>query len=366
MDGSSRNDHSSHAGDIIPAGPWLPQGKNWTPNGIATLLNGCRPTVAADADRDGTPDLTDRDDDNDGTPDAVDPDVDGDGIPNTSDRDFELEHDGDGDGTPDALDPDDDGDGIADGVDPDSSPRDVDRDGVPDAIDPDVDGDCVPNAQDADIDGDGIANAQEVDADEDGVADVVEGEPSAPTQDDTTVQEAILTARLLPAARACANAPATAQPPSEPDPGVRDTDRDGVPDAVDPDDDNDGVIDARDGDADGDGFPETQTQTAAVEEAVTLEDRDLRVVPTTTSAGQRVTTSVRCAPLVQGRSLALGDVTPAALTRSLCGVKQAAGGATSVVARTSVPTRVTVVFEAPATGDDRAFREVRRYVLNPA
>lgn len=26
VDGSKRNDHSSHAGDIIPPGPWLPAG----------------------------------------------------------------------------------------------------------------------------------------------------------------------------------------------------------------------------------------------------------------------------------------------------------------------------------------------------
>lgn len=377
VDGSRRNDHSSHAGDIIPPGPWLPRGQNWTANGIATLMNGCRATVAADSDRDGTPDLADSDDDGDGTPDTTDPDVDGDGTPNTRDRDFETEQDTDGDRTPDALDPDDDGDGITDGVDPDAPEnRDTDGDRVPDAVDPDVDGDCQVNAQDADIDGDGIVNAQEVDADGDGVADLVEGEPSAPIEDDTTVQRVfdIPTASLgersgrtlSRAIPACADAPRAVPPVADPDPTTRDTDGDGQPDATDPDDDNDAVPDARDGDADGDDIPETAVQTADVAEAVTLEDRELLIGPTATSAGQEVAMRVRCAPLMQGRALRIGDVSPTAMSRSLCAVKSSAGGGSQVVARTTTPTQVTVVFSAPAVGDDRAFREVRRYVLNPA
>ena len=369
VDGDGRNDHTGHAGDIIPPGWWLPAGQNWTANGIATLTNGCRPTAAADSDRDGTPDLQDTDDDGDGTVDAKDPDVDGDGTPNVRDRDFELEQDTDGDRTPDALDPDDDGDGIQDGVDPDSPERrDTDGDTVPDAQDPDVDGDCTVNAQDADIDGDGVVNAQEVDADADGVADVVEGEPTAPVEDETTVEPPAgeLTARALARAAQCADAPIAAKPVAEADPTERDTDRDGLPDASDSDDDNDGVVDGRDGDADGDGSPETQAQTADIDTAVTLEDRDLAVEPVMTSAGQEVVTTVRCAPLLSGRALALGDVSPAAVSRSLCGVKRVSDGTTRVVARTSSPTQVTVVFAAPAAGDDRAFRVVERYVLNPA
>jgi hypothetical protein len=376
-DVSQLKGHTDHLRDVIPPTWWLPQGQNWNGYGQAIMLNGCRPFDPADSDRDGTPDLTDADDDGDGIPDAKDADVDGDGTPNTKDRDFEIEQDTDGDQTPDALDPDDDGDGITDGVDPDAPERtDTDGDTVPDAVDPDVDGDCQVNAQDADIDGDGIVNTQEVDADEDGVADLIEGAPSAPIEDETTVQRVfdIPTASLgqlsprsaTRATSACADAPRIVPPVTDPDPTSRDTDRDGQPDATDPDDDNDAVPDARDGDADGDRFPETQVQTADVEEAVTLADRELVIEPTSTSAGQEVAMTVRCAPLMQGRSLRIGDVSPAAMTRSLCAIKPAADQGSQVVARTSAPTQVTVVFSAPAVGDDRAFREVRRYVLNPA
>ena len=99
--------------------------------------------LAADTDRDGTPDIRDDDDDGDGVPDATDAfpldptetqDSDGDGIGNNSDDDV------DGDGATNDLDEDDDGDGTADArdafpSDPTES-ADSDGDGVGDVGDP--------------------------------------------------------------------------------------------------------------------------------------------------------------------------------------------------------------------------------------
>ncbi len=206
--------------------------------------------VADDTDGDGTPDLYDVDDDGDGfstnfeigcdVPSPLgDPDPD-DGIdpyayvqsgyaPETlCDGAPFSPKDTDGDATPDYLDEDDDGDGKntdidgEEGGDPEGL-GDFDGDGVVDYLDPDdFDG------PDADADGDGFLNVEEssvgldpynADSDGDGISDYDEvgGDINAP----------------------------------------RDSDFDGIYDALDPDDDDDGVPTAEEGlgDPDGDGVP---------------------------------------------------------------------------------------------------------------
>jgi hypothetical protein len=251
-------------------------------------------TIDADADGDDIGDETDPDDDNDGyndtveasegtdpfdntsvpadvdgdfIPDSTDPDIDGDGVLNEEDAfpedplewsdldddgigdnsDGDLDGDGvdndgdaypmdptestdtDGDGTGDNADADDDADGWLDawedalGADPkdaDDVPADTDGDGAPDGdagnsqpwMDEDDDGDGVDDENDAfprdgdewdDLDGDGAGDNSDGDWDGDGYAN---GE----------------------------------------DPFPRDTDNDGLPNAIDLDDDGDGLKDSAD------------------------------------------------------------------------------------------------------------------------
>lgn len=174
-------------------------------------------TSPFDSDADGKRDVVDADDDDDGVPTALE--VAGSALP--------LDTDHDGDQLPDYLDTDDDGDGVP--------TLDEDRDGNGDAFDDDLDGDAVADFRDGDDsdgptvdgDGDGLLNGVEAgtcaggdcldpldpDTDGDGVADGDEfGDGATP----------------------------------------RDSDGDGLPDALDRDDDGDGVPSAEEGAGDGD------------------------------------------------------------------------------------------------------------------
>ncbi len=222
-------------------------------------------SVPADVDGDFIPDSTDPDIDGDGVlngddafpgdplewgdldgdgiGDNSDPDVDGDGAANGDDAfptDPEESADTDGDGTGDNADSDDDSDGWPDAweealgtdpKDPSDEPDDTDADGAPDGdadnsqpwMDADDDGDGADDEDDAfpldpdewsDLDGDGAGDNSDGDWDGDGYANEV-------------------------------------------DPYPRDTDNDGLPNAIDLDDDGDGIRDSQDAmtlDTDNDGL----------------------------------------------------------------------------------------------------------------
>ncbi|QTH63079.1 choice-of-anchor L domain-containing protein [Psychrosphaera ytuae] len=232
--------------------------------------------TAGDSDGDGIPDYLDTDSDNDGIEDSLEGagDFDGDGIPdyldNDSDNDgiddsLEGAGDFDGDGIPDYLDNDADNDGIPDleetagDSDGDGTPNyldtslDEDGDGIPDIIETsssnsDVDGDGIPNFLDADSDNDGLADRAEyglsgIDSDNDGLDDVLDVDATGGTDanGDGIDDDA-----------------AGIQSDND---GTfdfldRDSDNDGVPDAVEyfalqQDSDNDGVLDGYDVDQTG-------------------------------------------------------------------------------------------------------------------
>ena len=142
--------------------------------------------AAADLDRDGTPNISDRDVDNDGLLNGVDRNIDGgtarsgplsgrvigDSLPNNSPQELDMDADGRAD---DALNETDiDGDGLTDA---DVRETDIDGDGLADdaATETDTDGDgLTDNAlNETDMDGDGLADGalQETDIDGDGLAD---------------------------------------------------------------------------------------------------------------------------------------------------------------------------------------------------
>ncbi len=139
-----------------------------------------------DTDGDGVCNAGDLDDDNDGIPDAIEGtvDTDGDGIPNS------LDLDSDNDGVPDIVEAggtDTNGDGLIDTfTDTDGDGQDdnvtltaidTDNDGVPNYLDLDSDNDGTPDVVEnggADTDGNGVLDAF-VDTDNDGLSDVVDG-----------------------------------------------------------------------------------------------------------------------------------------------------------------------------------------------
>ena len=105
-----------------------------------------------DTDKDGVPNVIDKDDDNDGIPDVQDPN------PTVIDAPTNgpsaLDKDSDADGVPDVVDRDDDNDGI-----PDSLDRDDDGDGIPDAMDASGD-DMVDPTSGVDITGDDMVDPE--------------------------------------------------------------------------------------------------------------------------------------------------------------------------------------------------------------
>ena len=139
--------------------------------------------------------------------------------------------------------------------------RDTDRDGVPDVVDRDDDNDGIPDARDPapttpamigpklsemgsvpsapalgsapsglrDTDGDGIPNVVDRDDDNDGIPDARDPAP-------TMIGPKLSEMGSVPSAPALGSAPGL----------TKDTDRDGIPNAIDRDDDNDGIPDARD------------------------------------------------------------------------------------------------------------------------
>ena len=219
------------------------------------------------------------DTDNDGVINANDPDDDGDSIL-TIDEDLDQDGDprndnSDGDALPNYLDADDDNDGLLTRL------EDVDQDGDP--RNDDTDGDALPNYLDADDDDDGKptlsedlnANGVYTDDDSDGDlipnyldADDADG-PTGDTDGDglTNTEEAALgtdpnTADsdsdglcdgLIAVATVCVAGEDAA--------GGRDSDNDGVIDALDADDDDDGVL-TIDEDLDNDGDPTNDDSNA--------------------------------------------------------------------------------------------------------
>ena len=132
--------------------------------------------AAADLDRDGTPNISDRDVDNDGILNGADRNIDGgtarsgplrgryigDNLANDSSQELDMDADGLADDA--VLETDIDGDGLLDG---ERRETDIDSDGL---------ADNAPN--ETDIDGDGFLDnaANETDIDGDGLADGVSGE----------------------------------------------------------------------------------------------------------------------------------------------------------------------------------------------
>ena len=135
-------------------------------------------------------------------------DTDGDGIPDSVENGPGISSpDVDGDGIPNLADLDSDGDGIPDLV---ESVDDPDSDGIPNFVDLDSDGDGIPDAVEY---GQWRSNPYYADSDHDGIPDGVEGN--------------------------------------------KDTDHDGIINALDPDSDGDGIPDVLEGtgDPDSDGIP---------------------------------------------------------------------------------------------------------------
>ncbi len=199
--------------------------------------------LAADSDGDG---LTNAQEDASGTS-RDDPDTDGDGASDSAET-----GDSDSDGTPNAL---------------ESSVTDSDSDGTPNQADAANSNPCVPNSSNAaclaaDSDGDGLTNGQEdaagtdrndADTDNDGVSDGAEAgaNPASPTDSDGDG---------IPDASEAGDRDGDGQADS----ADTDSDNDGIADAVeagaDPlhpvDSDLDGTPDYLDRDSDGDGLPD--------------------------------------------------------------------------------------------------------------
>lgn len=171
--------------DLI--GNWLDDDSD--NDGISDQIEGL-----VDTDDDGIPDLKDKDSDGDNIPDEIEAipfngklpaDSDGDGTFDFRDIDSDndliadiqeghpFQPDTDSDGTPDYRDTDSDGDGTLDIL---ESIKDTDDDGIIDAIDEDSDNDGILDKVEgyADVDSDGLPNSIDLDSDNDGINDVTE------------------------------------------------------------------------------------------------------------------------------------------------------------------------------------------------
>jgi hypothetical protein len=153
-----------------------------------------------DSDKDGIPDGTETnggervDTDNDGVIDALDTDSDNDGIPDSVEKGTGGPVDTDKDGTPDYRDLDSDDDGIPDSVEKGTGgPVDTDQDGAPDYLDLDSDADGIPDATEKgpdgaaplDTDGDGTFDFRDLDSDNDSLLDAAERGPEGAAPRDT-------------------------------------------------------------------------------------------------------------------------------------------------------------------------------------
>ena len=131
-------------------------------------------TAAPDLDRNGIPNISDRDVDNDGILNGADRNIDGgiaqsgplrgryigDNLPNNSPQELDMDADGRADNALNETDID--GDGLADGA---VQETDIDGDGLADGVagEVDTDGDGSANGLDGDVDGDGLANNSDAD-----------------------------------------------------------------------------------------------------------------------------------------------------------------------------------------------------------
>jgi uncharacterized repeat protein (TIGR02543 family) len=221
--------------------------------------------IPVDTDGDGQPDYRDLDSDGDTIPDAVEgvgpnpgiPDTDGDNTPDYIDLDsdgdtltdrVEGTNDADGDGKGNWRDTDSDGDTIGDGI---EGTSDMDGDGRGNFVDTDSDGDGMPDsvekgpgATPVDTDRDGSEDYVDLDSDADGIADTVEkganGASPVDTDGDTVADFRDLDSDndgLSDREEAGVVSAATLA-------ALSDADRDGTPDYRDLDSDNDNVFDA--------------------------------------------------------------------------------------------------------------------------
>ena len=212
--------------------------------------------------------IEDPDTDGDGIPDSQDPDIDGDGVNNSDEKAAGTDPynpDTDGDGTNDG-DEDADGDGKTNKEESDPSvdkSKDSDGDGIPDIIDKDdqdgpkgdKDGDGIINSEDPDADGDGVSNDDEKEAgldplnpdtDGDGTNDGDEDTDGdgKKNKDESEVPEGKVTDKDgdgLGDTGVTDKDPEDGKADITDGPLTNDTDKDGIPDAVDPDIDGDGV-----------------------------------------------------------------------------------------------------------------------------
>ncbi len=293
------------------------------------------PSDAVDTDGDGIPDYLDGDDgfvftdaDGDSIPDAVEgtSDPDGDGVPNylddDSDGDSILDRDEAGDGDPTTMPVDTDGDGIRDYLDLESDGDDIsDSDEAGDAYPAtppvDTDGDGRPDFQDLDSDGDGMPDAWETANGLDPLVDDAAGDPDGDGltnleeyQNGTDPQDADTDGDLMPDGWEVANGldpladDAGADPDGDglsnleeyrlqTDPQNADSDGDGIDDGaevgnpvVPRDTDGDGLLDALDLDSDDDGIPdavewdEDQNSSTSDDLCINLtEDQDVDGIP---------------------------------------------------------------------------------------
>ena len=246
-------------GPLSPFGPTDPLDTDTDDGGIPDnieVADGANPTVGnaaddnLDTDGDGTPDDLDSSPTDSCVPDnsAATCDTDGDGV---SDGDEIAQGtdptvtDSDGDGISDA---DEAGDTDGDGI-PDSAEIDSDNDGIADIVEIggnpnqplDADGDGTPDFQDSDSDNDGILDAEEalgnaplsgVDSDGDGIDDAIDVDSTGGVD---------------------ANGDGI-----DDDLSIIDTDGDGIADSLDRDSDDDGIPDALETnvDTDFDGVPD--------------------------------------------------------------------------------------------------------------
>jgi len=184
------------------------------------------------------------DHDGDGRIDALDSDDDNDGLPTI----FEQQQDYDKDGTPDYLDTDSDNDGVSDGEEAGMTLVDFDKDGIDDLIDPDITGG-------KDRNGDGIDDSyQVVDSNKNGKPDFLDISVQYTNKTATSNNILIDLANIVSAKQ-------VVTPPTQNDISKvsvsldkdKDTDYDGIPDAIEikigtnphqRDSDNDLVADA--------------------------------------------------------------------------------------------------------------------------
>ena len=287
MDGTIDALDPDDDGDSIPTREERPMGADRD-----TDMDGTPDYLDPDDDGDGVPTRTerpggmDRDTDMDMTPDHLDTDDDGDTIPTRDERPMGMDRDTDMDMTPDYRDADDDNDTIptrVEAMQDTSMGRDFDRDMAPSYLDTDADGDGVLDRDEA-----GPTPAMPVDTDMDGAPDYLDLDSDNDCLPDSREPGAARTMRATdPNANCMGDTPVcdTMRGVCVPRSGGPDTDMDGIPDDVErrigtnpmnPDSDGDGIpdgrevgpdvnrprdsdmdgmIDALDTDDDGDGIP---------------------------------------------------------------------------------------------------------------